>query len=170
MEELIPSIGEISRNLIIAAISYGIVVLWNRYKSRIFNFRPPGWLSAALLVYLFITVGLFGWGYYQKHKPLEIIQNQIFDHQTIVVDGKSFRNCTFLSCLLKINGVRTFNMSGSSLVNSQFSLDGRARIGEGILLSMKESASLEPSVIAYLEELKTKRINHSLPPTVLEDL
>ena len=170
MENLIPSFADIIRDLLVGAIAWLAPYLWRKYIQKIDVRRMPAWSVQGLILYFIITICIYTYNYYQLHKPLEQHRNEVFDHQTIVLDGKAFENCSFINSLLVIEGKRRFELNHPILTNTQFKLDKRANIGLSILALMKEDKQMEPYIIDFYERLKTQQINYSLPSRSVEDL
>ncbi|AUD00986.1 hypothetical protein [Spirosoma pollinicola] len=170
MEDFLPTIREIISGLVLAGLSWTGSYIWNKYIRRINIRQLPSWATYGLIIYAFLSITILAFQYYQLHKPLKKHINEVFDHQTVVLDGNSYQNCVFNNSLLVIEGVRRFELSSPVLSNTQFKLDKRANIGLSILLMMKEDKAMEPNVMNFFESLKYAKINDSLPGVTIEDL
>jgi len=113
MNDILPSFKSVTDSLWGWAIPIVVVFLVSRIKATRIE-GVPKWIVRALITYFSVTILYLSYGYYQRHKSLEVVRNQIFSYQHVQLDGKSFVNCKFFYCRLVYSGHREFNLIGST--------------------------------------------------------
>lgn len=158
MEDFIPSVSETVKNLIITGVCGLLGILWSKYIRGINVQRLPKWLIAGLSIYAFITLIIFAYNFFERHRPLEIHKNEKFDHQSVVLDGKSFEGCVFDNVKFVYKGTRKGRFYDNNRLNNvEFLFEGRASIGFLFISEMKKSPELAPTANKFLIDMLNNR-------------
>lgn len=151
-------------SLVGAFVLYVIITAYPIVKGAMgkVSFMPwVSWVSLGLLGILVISTGFL---YFATKIPetttsnagkldwksvnKKTIRNRDFRNERVVLDGKSFRHCTFENVTFEYNGVAPFDMEDNKISGS-YVVASKSEPILGILIFLKEFRYLKPDIVIY---------------------
>lgn len=104
-------------------------------------------------------------------KRQRTFEGESFSEQTIRMDGKTFRRCTFTECVLEIGGASFFTLEGNTFASCSWVFVDSASTTLTILAAMGQERSFRDMVEGVVNDVLSGNVkDHQEPDSPLPKL
>ena len=145
----------------IFTIALGWKVFYTDFLSKTLSI--PVWLMLLSIIIVPMLWIFFKPSKSKKPKEYEIIEGKKFGVQQVLLDGRTFKRCEFISSELVFNGEEGFNLESNKFESPVFTFGGAASQTIGVLTNMYKDPAFKPLVDITLENIKNDVTPQSTP-------